>query len=195
VPASVVCLSHATGAWGEQIGHLVAEGLGFGYVDEEILIAAAETEGLDREQLAALERRRTGLARLQVDIVTGGALGAILRSTIRRAIVDTAAGGNVVIVAHAASIALVDDDRCLRVLVTASPDVRAQRLAKAERLDPKEAQKWVADSDRGRAAYFKRFYGIERELPTHYDLVINTEQFSPERAAELVCSAAAGPAQ
>jgi len=38
--------------------------------------------------------------------------------------------------------------------------------------------------------YFQRFYGIENELPTHYDLVINTEAWAADEAADIVVAAA-----
>jgi cytidylate kinase len=187
---AVVCIAHSTGAGGEEIGHLVASGLGFRYVDEEILTAAAEKEGLEPRQLAAVERRREGLSRLQFDLVTGGVLEEMLRALIRLSISETAAKGGVVIVAHAAAIALADDPRALRVLVTGSLAERAQRLATQERIDAGAARKLIERSDKGRAAYLKRFYGIDRELPIHYDLVVNTDRVTPDRAAALVTAAA-----
>jgi cytidylate kinase len=45
-------------------------------------------------------------------------------------------------------------------------------------------------SDAGRADYFLRLYRIERELPTYYDLVINTDALTPEEAADIVIAAA-----
>ena len=169
---------------------MVADALGFRYVDEEILLAAAEKEGLHPEHLARVERSRTGLSRLEVDIVTGGAFDEIQRSLIRVAIHEMAAAGSVVIVAHAASLALAGNDRVLRVLITATPDVRAARLAQTEQLDEREAAKRIASSDKERAAYIKRFYGLDHELPSHYDLVVSTDRLSPSDACALVLDAA-----
>ena len=42
----------------------------------------------------------------------------------------------------------------------------------------------------GRADYLKRFYEVAEELPTHYDLVFNTDSLSIEQAAELISQAA-----
>jgi cytidylate kinase len=187
--AAVVCLSHATGAGGEAIGRDVAEALGFRYLDEEILIAATDKEDLEPEALQAIERRRTGLGRLHVDVVTGGALDELLRSLIRDSIVEAADKGDVVIVAHAAAMALTGDPRVLRVLVTASPETRAERLAEEEQVDAAYAKRTVEESDKGRAAYFRNFYGVTRELPTHYDLVLNTDRISTQQAVSLVCEA------
>ena len=191
MPVSAVCISRAIGAGGEEVGRLVADALGFRYLDEEIVLAAAEKEGLDPKQLARVESSRKGLSRLEVDIVTGGAFDEIQRSLIREAVQQTAAAGKVVIVAHAASIALAADDRVLRVLVTASPEVRAGRLRQTEQLDEREAAKRIDRSDKERAAYIKRFYGVDRELPSHYDVVVSTDRLSPSDACALVLDAAA----
>jgi cytidylate kinase len=191
VPLSAVCISRTAGARGEEVGRLVADALGFRYVDEEIVLAAAEKEGLDPDQLAMIEQSRTGLSRLEIDIVTGGGLDEIQRSLIREATQQTAAAGKVVIVAHAASIALAGDDRVLRVLVTASPEARARHLVQTEQLDEHDAAKRIRRSDKERAAYIKRFYSVDRELPSHYDLVVNTERLSPEDACTLVLNTAA----
>jgi len=192
VPVSAVCISRALGAGGEEVGRLVADALGFRYVDEEIVLAAAEKEGLDRELLATAERMRTGLSRLgEIDIVTGGGFDELQRSLIREAIQQTAAAGKVVIVAHAASIALAGDDRVLRVLVTASPEARARRLVQTEQLGEQEAAKQIDRSDKARAAYIKRFYNVDRELPSDYDLVVGTDRLSADDACTLVLDAVA----
>jgi cytidylate kinase len=113
-----------------------------------------------------------------------------LRALIVEAIRETARSGDVVIVSHAAGIPLADRDEVLRILVTASFQARAQRFASAEKLAAGDAERRLKESDAGRADYFRRFYGLERELPTHYDLVINTDRLTPEEATAIVVAAA-----
>jgi cytidylate kinase len=113
-----------------------------------------------------------------------------IRALIRETIEQTAARGNVVIVAHAASQALEPGQRTLRVLVTASPATRAGRVGAAGELDEGQAARMIKDSDEGRRDYLKRFYSIDREAPTDYDLVVNTDHLSAEQAAEIVARAA-----
>ena len=102
---------------------------------------------------------------------------------------ETADRGEVVIVAHAASFALADEPDVLRVLVTGSPESRVRRLVEEGRSEA-EAKEQVAEGDRARASYLKRFHGVREELPTHYDLVANTDRLSVDAAAEIVLSAA-----
>ena len=105
---------------------------------------------------------------------------------------ETANRGNVVIVGHGASIPVAGMGGLLRVLVTASPGVRAERLASEANLKAAEARKAITDSDRQRREYLLRFYDVRRELPTHYDLVVNTDVLALPVAAQLVVSAAKG---
>ena len=76
-------------------------------------------------------------------------------------------------------------------VVTAPAEIRTQRIAEARGADAAQAAKELKRSDEARAAYLKTFYGVERELPTHYDLVLNTETLEPDVAAEIVARAAA----
>ena len=90
---------------------------------------------------------------------------------------------------HAASYALSGPD-VLRVLVTASEDTRARRLAAERGIDERAADRLVKQEDSGRAGYLRQFYGIDRELPTHFDLVVNTDVLTPDMAGKVVAAAA-----
>ena len=65
------------------------------------------------------------------------------------------------------------------MLVTASPESRAARLAKVDAINDAAAAKAVAESDSARAQYFERVYGVKEELPTNYDV---TKQRYPLRS-------------
>ena len=190
--ATVVCISRTMGAAGEDVGRLVAGKLGFDYVDEDIVGRAAERGEVTAEDVADAERRQSLLRRVLTELGAGGSaetyglspipgrgLPDDMRALIREAIEEAAGRGSVVIVAHAASFALAGREGILRVLITASPETRASRYEGS-----------IEDSDDERADYLRRFYGVEVELATHYDLVINTDVVSVDRAAELVALAA-----
>jgi cytidylate kinase len=202
----VVCISRAMGAGGEEVGRLVADRLGFVYVDEEIVSRTAAKAGIDAGSVADEEQRRSFVSRMLQALAQSGAealavgggpppqidagpTGEAVRVLIRETIEQTAAQGNVVIVAHAASYALPPGPNALRVLVTASPETRAKRLAEAEGFDKSGGVRAAKESDAARRDYLKRFYGVE-EAPTHYDLVVNTDMLTFDDAAGLVAAAA-----
>ena len=198
----VVCISRARGALGEQVGREVAQRLGSRYVDEEIVASAAQKEDVDPEIVADAERRKGLLERILSGLAASGSdmyvspvppevvMSERYRELIRDAIQQTAGQGDVVIVAHAASYALTGRDDVLRVLVTGSDDVRAKRLAEEEGVDADEGEKIRKRSDGNRADYLQRFYEVSEELPTHYDVVVNTDRLTPEQAATVIVEAA-----
>jgi cytidylate kinase len=203
VERRVVCISHATGAGGEEVGQLVAEQLGFLYVDDEIVARAAAKAGVGAAEVADAERRRSLIVRALDAIAQGGGetwtIGTVglppiegglgrydLLALIREAIEQAAARGNVVIVAHAASHVVARAPDALRVLVTASPDRRATRLAELQGIDADEARRIIKEADAGRRDYLKSFHGVDQEAPTHYDIVLNTDVLTIEDAAHVV---------
>ena len=215
--AQVVCVSLTTGALGEQIGTLVAERLSFRYFDEQVIERAAQLAQVDPKLVEAVEHRQPLLRRLMEKLAAARdlvgpalAVGAPvfaasserqgsratpddLRLLIRAAIQQLASDGHAVIVAHAASMMLATRTDVVRVLVTASAETRARRLVAAQGITSEAAAEAIATSDRNRRDYFRRFYDIAQEQPTHYDLVVNTDVLTPEQAAEvIVCAARAG---
>jgi hypothetical protein len=62
------------------------------------------------------------------------------------------------------------DARAVRVLVTASPAVRRERLAAERRIAASEAERAIRDEDAGRADYLRRFYDVQEGHGEHYDL-------------------------
>jgi cytidylate kinase len=209
----VICISRLLGAGGGEVGQMVAASLGYQLVDEEIVQQAAKASGVSVEELSDAERRTKVIDRLVRNLATAGSGAALmasgagavdmsgandpksLRALIQRSIHETAERGDVVIVSHAASYALAGKDDVLRVLVTASPQTRADRAAKETSLDAKKAAKAVADSDAHRAAYLKNFYSVGDELATHYDIALNSDTLSVEAMSDLVVRAAAAVGQ
>jgi cytidylate kinase len=217
----VICISRTLAAGGEEIARGVCQRMGFRYVDEEIVDRAAAKANIEPRDVAEAEHRQSLVARIIdamgaspaiemmgmppafLDPAVYTAIAASThspaylthehyRALLQEVIRETAEGGSVVIVAHAAAMALPVSDTVLRVFVTASSEVRAARLERVTAMTAKKARQEVARSDKDRRHYFKQFYDIKEELPTHYDLVINTDQIDLERATELVIAAAGG---
>jgi len=204
----VVTIARSLGAGGEEIGHLVAGALGFRYVDDEIIIRAAEKAGVSPETIAQVEHTQPLILRI-LDVMGRAPLDPVavpvtpdaddpwLRSMtyegiIERVVRETAAEGKVVLVAHGAGMHLAGSGGLLRAFVTASPAARAERIARRDSIGERVARKVVQESDRQRREYLRRFCEVHRELPTDYDIVISTDVLAPSRAAELIVAASKG---
>jgi cytidylate kinase len=109
---------------------------------------------------------------------------------IEHVIRETAEGGDVVIVAHGGSHALANRGDVLRVFITASPDVRQDRIVRDSGIDARAAGKAVDASDKERAMYLERFYNLKEEQAIHYDVTVNTDNIDDAVAVGLVVAAA-----
>ena len=142
MPYRTVCISSEDGAGALGAAHLAARALGLRLIDEDIVTRAAQEAGVERDVVADVEQRRSRLERLLEGLGASGmgtgytVTDAVpytqpasdeLRGLIRSVIEDTAEAGDVMIVSHAASLALAGREGVLRVFITASPATRASR--------------------------------------------------------------------
>jgi cytidylate kinase len=206
----VITISRSLPTGAEDIGLMVAEELGFSYLDNNIIQRAAEKAGVSPEEVDQVEHTQPLFSRIyealgspSLSITPAHPMASMTqeqlisppppttyRRLIQQVIYETAERGNVVIVAHAAGFHLAGMKGLLRVFVTASTDVRAERLRQVTKLDAQKAKKAIEKDDNERQAYLSRFYDIRQELPTHYDLVVNTDVMTTSVAARLIVSAA-----
>ena len=204
MPSRAVSISRTLGAHGEDVGRRVATELGFRYVDNEIIEKAAERAGVSPEMVASNEKTQPLLTRileaiskapLEPGMMVAQAehpvnLTSAYEDLIERVIVETAQHGDVVILAHGASIPLAQVRNVFRVLVTASTSTRIERVAADQEIEAKAAEKACTESDKERERYFERIYELDKELPTHYDLVVNTDVLTTAQAARIISHAA-----
>jgi cytidylate kinase len=183
-----ICISSEPGAGGAEVGRLVAERLGLRYVDEEIVLRASAAGAVPEIELVGVELGSTGPALPPV----GPAANERYVALIKDAVQAEADAGDVVIHAHGGSILLGGRPGVLRILVTASPQTREQRIAAETGVSEHHARHFVRESEFGRADYLRRFFGVERELSVHYDLVVNTDAVSVGEAAAAIALVASG---
>ena len=200
---NVIAISRTLGAGGEDLGSTLADSFGFRYVDTEILDRAAAVAGLTRGDIERVEARKGLLTRILENLGRSGALAGAgegvppellalpgYEQLIVDVIRETADMQFVVIVAHGASIPLAGRAGLLRIMVTASKETRVKRVAQAQGVTEEQARRTVDDSDRARADYFRRFFHLDHELPTHYDLLVNTDVLNVEQAGAAVLAVA-----
>jgi cytidylate kinase len=104
-------------------------------------------------------------------------------------ITELAASGNVVISGRGANVILRDDPRAVHVALTSSLEQRIVRIMERVSLDRAEAERYVHENDKGRIAYFQRFFKVQPENLHHYHILVNTDWVDVPKAAELIIAA------
>jgi cytidylate kinase len=110
-----------------------------------------------------------------------------MMSTIIR---EIAASGRVVILGRGSQMILRENPRVLNVLCVAPAEVRWMRIAEQDSVTVEEAKKRAAQRDQARAAFHRKFWKVDVEDPSLYDITIDTSRLSYDQAAEVIATAA-----
>jgi cytidylate kinase len=180
---SVVAISQTIGSQGDEIGSLLAEGIGHEFADREILLKAAERFGESVQALAHVTDERPSPWERFVE--TRERYLAYVEAVIW----EFAGRGRVVLVGRGSPFVLAGMRHVLLVRVTAPLDVRARRLATRERLPVEAAVDLVRRSDRDRAARVRFLYQADWDDPLRYHLVLNTAELDVQDAVDLLVRA------
>jgi cytidylate kinase len=180
---------------------VVAEALGFTFVDREIALEAARRMGVEPEAVERLDERVPALVEQLGMTLAASAppFGVVpppieayalddraLAEATRRVIVSLAEAGGYVILGRGGQAALAErPDACHLALVGDIRD-RAQRVMMGQRLEEREARERCERVDSERRAYVRRFYGVDIRDPLLYDCVLNTTRLGVDAAAQLV---------
>ena len=81
------------------------------------------------------------------------------------------------------------DDADLKVCLIASLDERARRAAGRDGLEPEEARRKVAEREKSEKKMYREFYGIDVTELERFDLIVNSETFSPDQIFNIVVAA------
>ena len=207
----VITIGRQFGAGGSTVGEMLARKLNADLLESKLIDEVAHRLELPKEEVeAADEQPGSLLSRLLIAL--GSASGepmippetaawtppnadpvfdtrlAVLEIT-QQVIKEAARSGNVVIVGRGAAYLLSDLVGALHVYLEASQTVRVKTLMKRFGISEEEARRRMKQTDENRTAYVKQVYGHDRNLPGHYDLVLNTGRLGYEATVDTILAA------
>lgn len=97
--------------------------------------------------------------------------------------------GHVILIGRAAAVVTARLPHVLHVRLVAPFEQRVERVRLDRKITRKEAEEVVRREDRGRARYWKRYYGADIDDPLLYHLVLNTGRLSCETAVGVIIQA------
>lgn len=174
---SIVAISETAGSLGSEIGRRLAESLGCGFADREIIAKTAERFGADVAEVRHSAEEKPSLWERFTDSHRR------LKIFVEASVFDMATKGNIVLAGLASTLALRDVRHALRVRTNAPEGHRASRIEQQQGLTPEAALDVVRQTDRERASRVKFFYGVDVDDALLYDVVLNTERMTAEEGA------------
>lgn len=202
---AAVTIEYQMGCGGRAIGRLLAERLGFDYVDRQIvqgvareLQIAEDAADLHDERVAGLLERTLTLLQApgpltwmppSVDNQWATIDEHVYHCTTCQVIEAAARRQRVLIVGHGASFALAGRAGVMHVRLHAPLEQRVQTVMQRLQIDHAQARRRVTESDHDRARYIRHFYQANWHDAEHYHLMIDTAIFEPEQVVDLIARA------
>jgi cytidylate kinase len=112
------------------------------------------------------------------------------RELVRQVILNYAEAGNVLIAGRGGQVILRNRRNALHVRIYGSPAFRTRTLMMRQGISRDEAESLIQRSDRERARYLQRYFGVAWDDPGLYHLSINADGVSVSMGAHLITEAA-----
>jgi cytidylate kinase len=113
---------------------------------------------------------------------------AVLEIT-QHVINEAARAGNVIIVGRGGAYILREFESALHVYLRGAETFRVKAVMARLKLPEEEARRRVKQTDENWTAYIKQVYGHDRNLASHYDLVLDTGRLGYEATVDAILAA------
>lgn len=184
----VVTIGRHFGSGGREIGRKLAERLGIGYYDKELLLEIQKQSGLSTDYLSESDEKPQGLwthalAGILYDgIYTQERLFRFQSDAIRK-IADKE---SCVIVGRCADYILRDHPCCLNVFVHAPLAHCVKRLHENDGVSVEEAEELVVKMNKKRASYYNFYTDKKWGHITSYHLTVDSSVLDIDATVELI---------
>ena len=193
----IITITRQYGSGGHDIGKLLAEKLGIGFYDKELISLAAKESGISPEVFAKADERMSNslLYTLSTGLYNYGsgfsAMGDLPMNDrlyiLQHKIIKEKAEKEVfVVVGRCADYILKEYENVVKVFIYADLDVRAKRAVERQDIEPSRVRQAVSKADKNRANYYSFYSGQKWGAPENYDLCINSTHLSTGQAADLI---------
>ena len=177
---SVVTISRQYGCGGSSFAQELSKKFGFKLIWREVINKAAIQIGAPDVALAMIDE--LGLLGLCPDEKT---CDAYIKA-VDKVMHEYAVAGKTIIVGRASQVILKGFDGALHLRVIASGEKRVANLIERKKINAKSAKAQIEKSDSYRREYLQKFYHIDWNDPTLYDLTINMDRLTIKQALDIV---------
>ncbi len=199
----IITIGRELGSGGREIGRRVAERLGYGFYDKELLLEAAKKSGLAPECFEKADERTersigTGLFGMRFPFLGDGASSIVpgftndtifqIQSDTLRTIAESEQKG-VVFVGRCADYVLRDMAGLLNVFVSADEADRVKRVVSYFSCNESVALDKIHKVDRQRASYYEYYTSKDWGEARGYHLCLNSSRFGVDGCIDMILRA------
>ena len=178
---SIITISRGSYSRGVEIAEMVAEKLGYQCLARDVLIEASKEFNIPEVKLIqALEDPPSFFERFTNEKKKYIAY-------IQTALINSLRADNIVYHGLAGHFFVKDIPHVLKVRIIADLEYRIKFVMERDKINRDKAIDFLEKIDSSRREWGQYLYGLNLEDPTHYDIVINTENLSLEVVVDIIC--------
>lgn len=202
----VITISREIGSGGRTVGRKLAERLGVGFSDKELIkelsakynltpYAIEKLKGEKKNWLADFIKFIAPVPKADAFVDTDRRVDPGFRSEIStddvfkaetEILKGIAAEGSCVIAGRSGFFVLDSLPNKVDIFITASRENRVARVMRKQGFTKEQAESLIDDVDASRENYVKRYTGTSRYDARNYDLVLNMDNLNEEDAVEII---------
>ncbi len=178
---AVITISRGTCTGGERLAGYLARKLGYRCISrDQLLDKAAAQGGVSEDYLRqALEKPPASPAELK-------RAKNLYLVALQAALLDEVKNGKAIYHGLAGHILLKDVPNVLRVRLIAPLEVRVGIVQARLKLPRKEAIAYIQQMDQERRKWTRFLFGLDWELPSNYDVVLNLDHINLDQACDFL---------
>ncbi len=178
---AIITISRQFGSLGTEIAQLLQQELHFTSLDKITLEEALVSQyGIPEENIERYDEKKPPLW----DVFSSDKDKYL--HFMKTAIYDFARQDKCIIIGRGGQVLLRDIPGTLHVRILAPKELRIKRLQDHFSYDERLAEQLIRHSDHDRVGFHKFFFHANWEDVSLYDLMLNTQLFSVEQAADLI---------
>lgn len=178
--AMIAIYQGASGS-GEELAETLAQALGYGCVNRELLIQASLRYGIPEAKLNNVIEKEPHWWNRFVENLTP------YRLALQAAFCEIAeANSRIVYHGHLGHELLPNLKHVIKVLITAPLDMRIEQVRGRNKLTDTAARRYIEEIDKARARRLMALFGADWRDPSRYDLIVNLGKMSIPAAKHLI---------
>jgi cytidylate kinase len=197
---AVISISRQFGAGGETLSEMLAERLGYEFVDRELINKVAKAADISIDLVEAAWKQSGGkktrglLSGLINTDALEGVVGRVkpefsendFYALLENIIPEVAQRDKVIFLGRASQFILPDERKYIKILLVAHQENRYAFMMDRYDMTRSEATKMVKDWDRSRINFLSKFTKGDPNDLSNYDLTINTDKVKHGWAVDMI---------
>lgn len=194
----IIALNREYGSGGKEVAEKLSKRLGIRVYDEDIAELAAKHSGIRKDYFEKVDEKPTDsfLYMLAMNTFSMNTSTNPFDNTLSsdrlfnkqaEVIQQIAEKDDCIIIGRCAGYILREEEKCIRIYLSADKNFRVKRIMESDHLDEKEALKKIHSMDKKRDSYFGYYAGLDWKACNTYDLAISTSAIGIEKTVDLIC--------